>query len=71
MSQRRTNIVNFSNYASKSMSTSLHSIKPAMLRCNLSRSQPLPRKVERLLRQRPDVAAVIERLVDDLLAEVG
>lgn len=71
MSQRRlkSNVVNFPGYAPPSRLTQLHSIRPSMLRATSSRSLPFGSKAEELKRRRPDVAAVVERLVDDLLAE--
>jgi len=58
------------NESAESRNSKLLSIKPTMLQCNSSASPPLVGKAARLLKARPDLAAVIERLVDDLLDEL-
>ena len=74
MSQRRRlNVLSFPNSphsANASRLSKLPSGKLTMLRSTLSRSQPFGSKAEELKRRRPDEAAVVEKLVDDLLAEV-
>jgi hypothetical protein len=52
----------------ESSNSKLRSIKPTMLRDDLP---PLAKKVIQLYKTRPAVAAVVERLVDDFLAEVS
>ena len=54
-----------------SANSKLRSIKPKMLRKNLSSLPPLAAKVMKLARAQPEIAAVIERMVDDFLLEGG
>lgn len=67
MSQLRIVASKISN--DRSQNYALDSIKPKMLRADLPRS-PLERKVAELQARRPDLAAVIESLVDDMLDEL-
>lgn len=71
MSQRRGNVIEFQPLKPSATDTRLPSKASRMLRVDLSRSQPLLSRLARLQELRPDVAAVIGKLVDDLLAEVS
>ena len=74
MSQRRNNVVAFvksPNCAPKSSLTKLASVKCVMLRAGLPKSRRFGEKAERLQAAAPDLAAIVEELVDDLLAEVS
>lgn len=73
MSQRRAtaSIVNFDNYVHNSQTTKLASVKCRMLRVDSSSSLPsVARKSAALAIRNPGAAALIEKLVDDLLAEI-
>lgn len=61
----------FSNSKHASPTTKLRSIPLKMLRSDLSKLPPFANKVVRLQRLRPDVAAVLEELVDRYIAEVS
>lgn len=65
-----TNVVNFSSYANESKQSKLRSVTCKMLRAESPESPPVVQKVARLHHLRPKAAGVIEKLVDDLLAEV-
>lgn len=75
MSQRRpSNVLSFPKSKPSEPSsprTKLNSIRCRMLRSDLPKSPPIAGKAARLQQLRPDVAVVIEKLVDDLLAEVS
>jgi len=60
----------WSNSGRKSKSETLACVKCKMLRVGLSGS-PLVRKIKRLEQEHRGGAAVIERLVDDLLEKSG
>jgi len=49
----------------------LRSVRPVMLRTNYSKSPPLLKKMLRVHQERPDLAAVLEKLADDILKEVS
>lgn len=70
MSQHRNVIVNFQNYVVRSESTRRCSVKSKMRQARLPLSSLLAIKSARLERLSPTLAAVIERLVDDMLDEV-
>lgn len=57
------------NSKRRSQISELDSIRPRMLRADLQRS-PLEQKVAELQARRPDLAAVIEALVDDMIDEL-
>ena len=68
---RMTNVVSFTNYVNESKRSKLHLVSCKMLRAELPESPPVVLKVQRLHMLRPKAAGLIERLVDDLLAEVS
>lgn len=61
----------FSNSNSLLPTTELRLIPSRMLRVDWSTLPPFARKAVRLQSARPDVAAVIEKLLDEYLAEVS
>lgn len=74
MADRRWNVVTFEkSLISKPVSpvSKLHSIKPAMLRARLSEKPTLSDKAGRLASAAPDIAAIVEALIDDLLRDVS
>lgn len=73
MSQRRpqTNVVNFSTYANASRNTKLSTIPCRTLPVDWSRWPAIATKSAQLHASDPAAAEVIEKLLDDLLAEVS
>jgi hypothetical protein len=69
---RRTasTVVNFENYASRLRTTSGSFHTSRMRQEHLPLLSPLLTKAERLEKLNPKLAAVIERLVDDMLDEI-
>lgn len=53
-----------------SRNSKLHSVKPRMLPAGSSSWPPLLTKVARLVEKRPEIAEVIEDIVDDYLEDV-
>lgn len=74
MSQRRPNVLTFAKSPpSKRVSpvSKLHSVRCVMARASLPASPPFVRKAARLHAAAPDVASIVETLLDDLLTEVS
>lgn len=74
MFQRRPNVLTFAKLPLSelvSRGSKLHSITCVMARASLSTPPTLSDKAERLENVAPDIAAYVEKLIDDLLAEVS
>jgi hypothetical protein len=74
MSQRRANVVYFDKWRASmppSSNTRLDSIRCVMARANLRTSPPVAEKAARLHAVAPDIAKIVEDMLDDLLAEVS
>lgn len=74
MSQRLGNVVTFAKLPPSKLGSpvsKLHSIRCVMARATSSERLTLSDKAGRLENVAPDLAAYVERLIDDLLAEVS
>ncbi len=69
MSQHLTLV--YSNSKPVSRRTKLDSVRCRMLPADSPSLPPVAAKAARLQQQQPDVASVIEQLIDDLLVEVS
>lgn len=71
MSQRRTNVVAFVNSNRNSKVSKLDGVRCRMLPAHSSALPSVAKKAAQLHALRPSAAELLEKLVDDLLAEVG
>jgi hypothetical protein len=75
MSQRRSNVLMFAKSPlseTSSRAAKLNSLKPVMLPSGSPRSSPaVVDKLQRLRTMAPDLAEIVDRLVDDLLEDVS
>lgn len=74
MTQTRPNVLTFAKLPSSKLGSrvsKLHSLKCVMAHASLPNSPRFLEKAARLHAAAPDVAAIVETLLDDLLAEVG
>lgn len=72
-SQRRNNVLAFKSEGSKDGSrfSKIDSVKCVMVRARLRDSPAVAVKAERLHALAPKLAAIVEELIDDFLAEVS
>lgn len=74
MSQRRPNVLAFKRSPGSRLelpATKLDSVRCEMLPAKYNGSRPFVAKAERLLAMAPDLAAIVEELLDELLSEVS
>ena len=70
-SQRRQNVLVFPNSKMNSQTTKLNGVTFRMLRADSSRLPLVAQKAAQLHALRPGAASLLEKLVDDLIAEVS